>query len=113
LVFNKKIITTKIRDVPADLSAENVSSGFSCVFTCENRFPADFPVDITADCLQERCGRFFPIFGRKFRRKISCGFQNPQETITYEGFSWEPKSAGNVFPADFWSKTAGKSAGNK
>jgi hypothetical protein len=59
----------------------------------------------------------FLIFCRKFRRNISCGFQNPQETITYEGFSWEPKSAGksagNVFPADFWSKTAGKSAGNK
>jgi hypothetical protein len=88
LVFNKKIITTKIRDVPADLSAENVSSGFSCVFTCENRFPADFPVDITAelpaDYLKERCGRFFPIFVRKFRRKqlptkVLAGNQNPQE----------------------------------
>jgi hypothetical protein len=96
---------------------KNVSSGFFCAFTCENRLPADFPVDISAElpaeCLQERCCRIFLIYGRKFRRKISCGFWNPQETITYEGFSWEPKSAGNVFPADFWSKTAGKSAGNK
>jgi hypothetical protein len=39
---------------------------------------------------------------------------NPQETITYKGFSWELESAGNfagnVFPADFLSKSAGKSA---
>jgi hypothetical protein len=26
---------------------------------------------------------------------ISCGFKIPQETITYEGLSWEPESAGN------------------
>jgi glucose dehydrogenase len=47
----------------------------------------------------------------QFRQKIP---QENFQTITYEGFSWEPKSAGNVlFPADFWSKTARKSAGNK
>jgi hypothetical protein len=67
--------------------------------------------------LQERCCEFDLIFGSKFGRKISCGFKNPQKTITYKGFSWEPnsagKSAGNVFPADFLSKIAGKSAGNK
>jgi hypothetical protein len=54
--------------------------------------------------------------GRKFRRKVSCGFQKPQETITYKGFSWEPESAGNsagnVFPADFLPISAEKSAGN-
>jgi hypothetical protein len=64
--------------------------------------------------LQERCCEFDLIFGSKFRRKLSCGFKNPQETITYKGFSWEPESAGNfagnVFPADFLSKSAGKSA---
>jgi hypothetical protein len=40
--------------------------------------------------------------------KVSWRFQKPQETITHEGFSWEPKSARNVFPADFLSKSAGK-----
>jgi hypothetical protein len=77
----------------------------------------DITTELPADSLQERCCRFFSHFWQKIRRKISCGFQNPQETITYKGFSWEPKSAGksaaNVFPADFWSKTAGKSACNK
>jgi hypothetical protein len=45
--------------------------------------------------------RFVHIFGRKFRRKVSLGIQKPQETITHNGISWEPKSvgipAGNVF----------------
>ncbi|KAK2403318.1 hypothetical protein QL285_052771 [Trifolium repens] len=62
------------------------------------------------------CYSFIVILGRKFRRKVSCGFQKPQETITYEGFSWEPESAGNsagnVFPADFLPISAGKFAGN-
>jgi hypothetical protein len=57
------------------------------------------------------CYSFIVILGRKFRRKVSCGFQKPQETITYEGFSWEPESAGNfagnVFPADFLPISAG------
>jgi hypothetical protein len=62
------------------------------------------------------------LFAEKFYANLylfsaANGFQKPQENITYEGFSWEPKfagkSAGNVFPANFWSKTAGKSAGNK
>jgi hypothetical protein len=57
------------------------------------------------------CG-FGLIFGRKFRRKISCGFKISQETITHEGFSWEPETAGNstgsTFPAKFLSKSAGK-----
>jgi hypothetical protein len=84
---------------------KKVSSGFSCTFTCENRFPADFSVDITtelpADCLQERCCRFFSHFRQKIFRKqlptkVLAGNQNPFP-----------------FPADFWSKTAGKSAGNK
>jgi hypothetical protein len=39
--------------------------------------------------------------------------RNPQETITYKGFSWELESAGNVFPADFLPKSAGKSAGKQ
>jgi hypothetical protein len=54
------------------------------------------------------CG-FGLIFGRKFRRKISCGFKISQETITYEGFSWEPESAGNsignTFPANLISSS--------
>jgi hypothetical protein len=64
----------------------------------------DFTGKFPTDCSQESCCGFILVFGRKF----SCGFWKPQETITYEGFSWEPKSAGNVFPADFGSKSAGK-----
>jgi len=49
------------------------------------------------------------------RRKFSCGFQNPKETITHEGYTWEPKSlaksAGNRFPAEISPKSAGNSAG--
>jgi hypothetical protein len=100
LVFNKKIITTKKGMFLRIYLRKIVSSGFSCAFTCENRFPADFPVDITAelpaDCLQERCCKFFLIFGRKFRRKqlptkVLAGNQNPQETCFLRIFGLKPQ----------------------
>jgi hypothetical protein len=73
----------------------------------------DITAELPADCFQERCCRFFSHFWQKIPQETFLRILNPQETITYKGFSWEPKSAGNVFPANFWSKTAGKSAGNK
>jgi hypothetical protein len=73
-------------------------------------FPADFHVVLSAETgflrnflrilmqnylriirMNVSCS-FIVIFGRK----VSCGFLKPQETITYEGFSWEPKSAGKL-----------------
>jgi hypothetical protein len=78
-------------------------------------FAGKFVADVLSFLAGNSAGKFPTDF--KNCRKISCGFQKPQETITYEGFSWEPKSAGNsagnVFPADFLSKSAGKSAGKK
>jgi hypothetical protein len=103
--------------------------GISCGFICGNAIFAKFPTDLSAKSYflgnflrvllrnylqifrRKICYVFVLVFGRKFRRKISCGFQKSQETITYKGFSWEPKSAGNsagnVFPADFLPKSAG------
>jgi hypothetical protein len=85
---------------------------FSADLAAKKRFLGNFLRTLLRNYLQIVCRKVFCgfglIFGRKFRRKISCGFKIPQETITYEGFSWEPESAGNVFPADFLFKSAGK-----
>jgi hypothetical protein len=44
-----------------------------------------------------------------FRKGISKVFST--DTIAYKDISWEPesleKSAGNIFPVNFWSKSAG------
>jgi hypothetical protein len=98
-------------------------SGSSCGFICGKLFPADFHVVLPAETgflrnflrllmrnylriiRRNVCYSFIVIFGKKFRRKVSCGFQKPQETIR------EPESAGNsagnVFPTDFLPISAG------
>jgi hypothetical protein len=116
-------------------SLQKKSRGSTCRFFCGITYPAEFFAGLSAKgCLLRNFLRvllqnylqivrikvfceFVLNFGSKFRRKISCRFQKPKENITYEGFSWKSNFAGNsaenMFPADFLSKSTGKSAGNK
>jgi hypothetical protein len=68
----------------------------------------DFPADsinctwgLPADFIWFSYGFYLRFFLRNLPAVL------PKDLITYEGISWELESAGNVFPADFWSKSAG------
>jgi hypothetical protein len=103
-------------------SLQKKSRGSTCGFSSGITFPTEFSAGLSA----KRCflRNFLRILLQNYlrivRRKVLCefvlifgsnGFQKPQENITYEGFSWEPKfvgnSAENAFSVDFLSKSAG------
>jgi hypothetical protein len=69
-------------------------------------FPGEFSAVFTAELPAD----LFSFFGRKFCRKVSCGFIKPQETITYKDFSWELKSAGNFAACGFFAQIRRKMA---
>jgi hypothetical protein len=94
-------------------SLKKKSRGSTCRFFCGIKFLAEFSAGLSAKrCFLRNFRRVLLqnylrivrrkvfhesvlIFGSKFCRKISCGFQKPQEYITYKGFNWKPKFAGN------------------